>query len=109
LREANSFSKAVFVVIMKMAMIMDIVLSMDLFFKGSIRERGYKMCEANAYLKAGESETLFMEAVDVIEPYGDGLKLVDIYGKQLFVQATIKNMNLLNHRIILEQVPVRTE
>ncbi len=67
------------------------------------------MCEANAYLKAGESETLFMEAVDVIEPYGDGLKLVDIYGKQLFVQATIKNMNLLNHRIILEQVPVSTE
>ena len=61
------------------------------------------MCEANAYLKVGENETLFMEAVDVIEPYEEGLKLVDIFGKQMFVQAKINNMNLLNHRIILEQ------
>ncbi|MHB8126065.1 MAG: CooT family nickel-binding protein [Desulfitobacteriaceae bacterium] len=61
------------------------------------------MCEANAYLKEGETEILFMESVDVIEPYEDGLKLVDIFGKQMFIQANIKNMNLLNHRIILEQ------
>ncbi len=61
------------------------------------------MCEANAYLKEGENEILFMESVDVIEPYEDGLKLVDIFGKQKFIQANIKDMNLLNHRIILEQ------
>lgn len=62
------------------------------------------MCEANAYLKEGESETLFMESVDIIEPYEDGLKLVDIFGMQKFIQAKIKDMNLLNHRIILEQI-----
>ncbi|HWQ73595.1 MAG TPA: CooT family nickel-binding protein [Desulfitobacteriaceae bacterium] len=61
------------------------------------------MCEANAYLKSGETETLFMESVDVIEPYENGLKLIDIFGRQVFVQAKIMNMNLLNHRIILEQ------
>jgi predicted RNA-binding protein len=61
------------------------------------------MCEANAYLKSEETETLFMESVDVIEPYENGLKLIDIFGKQKFVQAKIMNMNLLNHRIILEQ------
>lgn len=61
------------------------------------------MCEANAYLKSGETETLFMESVDVIEPHDNGLKLIDIFGKQMFVQAKIINMNLLNHRIILEQ------
>jgi predicted RNA-binding protein len=61
------------------------------------------MCEANAYLKTGETEILFMESVDVIEPYENGLKLVDIFGKQMFVQAKIMNMNLLNHRIILEK------
>jgi predicted RNA-binding protein len=61
------------------------------------------MCEANAYLKADETETLFMESVDVIEPYENGLKLIDIFGKQMFIQAKIINMNLLNHRIILEQ------
>ena len=63
------------------------------------------MCEANAYLKDGEEEVLFMEAVDIIEPYEEGLKLVDIFGKQKFVRAIIKDMTLLNHRILLEQVP----
>jgi predicted RNA-binding protein len=62
------------------------------------------MCEANAYLKDGEDEVLFMESVDIIEPFEEGLKLVDIFGKQKFVRATIKDMTLLNHRIVLEQV-----
>jgi len=64
------------------------------------------MCEANAYLKTGEEEeVLFMESVDIIEPYEEGLKLVDIFGKQKFVRAIIKDMTLLNHRINLEQLP----
>jgi predicted RNA-binding protein len=63
------------------------------------------MCEANAYLKTGEEEVLFMESVDIIEPYEEGLKLVDIFGKQKFVKAIIKDMTLLNHRIILENMP----
>lgn len=62
------------------------------------------MCEANAYLKEGEYEVLFMEAVDIIEPFEDGLKLVDIFGKQKFLKARIKDMTLLNHRILLEQI-----
>ncbi|WP_434510184.1 CooT family nickel-binding protein [Desulfitobacterium sp. AusDCA] len=63
------------------------------------------MCEANAYLKEGEEETLFMESVDVIEPYENGLKLIDIFGKQKFLRARIKDMTLLNHRILLEPIP----
>lgn len=62
------------------------------------------MCEANAYLKEGENETMFMESVDIIEPYENGLKLIDIFGMQKFIQAKIKEMTLLNHRIILERV-----
>lgn len=61
------------------------------------------MCEANAYLKDGSDETLFMESVDIIEPFEDGLRIVDIFGSQKFIQAKIKDMNLLNHRIILEK------
>lgn len=61
------------------------------------------MCEANAYLKEGEEEVLFMESVDIIEPHEEGLKLVDIYGRQKFINAAIKDMSLLNHRIILER------
>ncbi|CAA7600672.1 Predicted RNA-binding protein [Acididesulfobacillus acetoxydans] len=60
------------------------------------------MCEANAYLKNSEGEALFMEAVDIIEPYEDGLKLVDIFGRQKFIRARIKDMTLLSHRIVLE-------
>jgi len=62
------------------------------------------MCEATAYLKDGENEVLFMESVDTIEPYENGLKLMDIFGMQKFIQAKIKNMNLLNHRIVLEKI-----
>lgn len=60
------------------------------------------MCEANAYLNNTEGEVLFMEAVDIIEPYEDGLKLVDIFGRQKFIRARIKDMTLLSHRIVLE-------
>ena len=45
-----------------------------------------------------------MESVDTIEPYENGLKLMDIFGMQKFIQAKIKNMNLLNHRIVLEKI-----
>jgi len=64
------------------------------------------MCEANAYLIDGENEVLFMEAVDTIEPYENGLKLMDIFGKQMFIQAKIKDMTLLNHRVILERTNI---
>ena len=60
------------------------------------------MCEANAYLKQGDTEILLMEAIDIIEPFEDGLKLVDIFGRQRFVKARIKDMTLLSHRIVLE-------
>ncbi len=42
------------------------------------------MCEANAYIKNGEQEKLFMEQIDIIEPSHEGLRLVDIFGKQKF-------------------------
>ncbi len=64
------------------------------------------MCEANAYLRSGEREELFLEQVDIIEPSEQGLRLVDIFGKQKFIRARIKDMNLLNHRIILEELPI---
>ena len=67
------------------------------------------MCESNAYLKDGEdgeNEVMLMEAVDTIEPYENGLKLMDIFGKQMFIQAKIKDMSLINHRILLEKTDI---
>jgi len=63
------------------------------------------MCEANAYLRQGEEEVLFMESVDIIEPYADGLKLVDIFGRQKFIRAKVADMTLLDHRVYLEYLP----
>jgi len=60
------------------------------------------MCEANAYLMNGEDASLVMEAVDVIEPGEDGLRLVNIFGEQKFLKATIHALSLVDHKIYLK-------
>ncbi|MBW2095170.1 MAG: CooT family nickel-binding protein [Deltaproteobacteria bacterium] len=61
------------------------------------------MCESSAYLdKAGE-ELLIMESVDMVEPDGDDAwRLVGLFGDQKTVKGRLKEMNLVNHRIIFE-------
>jgi predicted RNA-binding protein len=59
------------------------------------------MCEANAYLvKAGEEE-LVMESVDILRPEGESVYIQDIFGEQRWVKAHLKEMNLVQHRIVL--------
>ncbi len=60
------------------------------------------MCEASAYVVKDGEEELFLESVDVIEPQGDKLRLVNIFGEQKIVKAKIKRMSLVNHKILLE-------
>lgn len=59
------------------------------------------MCEANAYIINGEQEELVMEAVDTVEPEGDGIKLVSIFGDQKFVKAHIHALSLVDHKVFL--------
>ena len=60
------------------------------------------MCEANAYLiEEGESR-LVMEAVDTVEPEGDGIKLVNIFGEQKFLTARIHSLSLVDHKVFLK-------
>ncbi|MCB8815986.1 CooT family nickel-binding protein [Desulfosporosinus shakirovi] len=63
------------------------------------------MCESNVYLQDGENEVLIMESVDTLEPCENGVNLMDILGRQMFVPARIRAMTLLNHRIIVEKLP----
>jgi predicted RNA-binding protein len=65
--------------------------------------RAGKMCEANAYLIRDGEEDLIMESVDVLRPEGDQVFIQNIFGEQRWVKARIKEMNLVNHRILLEQ------
>lgn len=59
------------------------------------------MCEANAYIVDGETEQLVMEAVDKVEPSDGGLRLVNIYGEQKFINAKIHALCLVEHKILL--------
>ncbi len=59
------------------------------------------MCEANAYLIEGDEEKLVMEAVDTVQPEGDGVGLVNIFGDQKFIKARIHSLSLVDHKIFL--------
>jgi predicted RNA-binding protein len=64
---------------------------------------GKKMCEATAYLIKDGQHELIMENVDILRPEGNGIYLQDIFGGQRTVKAKIKEMNLVDHRILLEE------
>ena len=61
------------------------------------------MCEASAYVLKNGQEELLLADVDIIEPDGDDLRLVNIFGEQKLVKADIHRLNLVDHKIILVQ------
>jgi len=61
------------------------------------------MCEANAFLLREGKEELLLEGVDILQPEGDGkYRLVNIFGEQKIITGKLKEMNLVNHRILFE-------
>lgn len=60
------------------------------------------MCEANAYMIDKQGNTLLMEAVDTVEPEGDGVKLISIFGEQKFVKGRIHSLALVDHNIFIQ-------
>ena len=60
------------------------------------------MCEANAYLKKETGDELVMESVDTVEPEGDGVKLISIFGEQKFVKGSIHSLALVDHNIFIK-------
>lgn len=64
------------------------------------------MCEANAYLLKNGQEELVLEAVDILEHEGDKLRVANIFGEQKLLNAKIRSMSLVEHRIILEETGV---
>jgi predicted RNA-binding protein len=59
------------------------------------------MCEAAAYVLKNGREELLLQDVDVIEPDGENLRLVNIFGEQKVLKADIVSLNLVNHKVIL--------
>ena len=62
-----------------------------------------KMCEANAYLMKEGKEELILEDISILRPEKDELYLQNIFGEQKRIKARIKEMNLIDHRILLEE------
>jgi predicted RNA-binding protein len=59
------------------------------------------MCEAAAYVLKDGREELILQDVDLIEPDGDNLRLVNIFGEQKVLKAKILSLNLVNHKVLL--------
>lgn len=59
------------------------------------------MCEANAYLIKDGIEELIMKSVDILRPEETRIYIQDIFGEQRWVYGRIKEMNLVEHRIVL--------
>ena len=63
------------------------------------------MCEANAYLKKKKDTdyTELLSAVDIVEPTENGLLLENIFGERKIVRAKIAGLQLVDHKILLEE------
>jgi len=62
------------------------------------------MCEANAYILQDGEEQMLLEDVDVLRPEGDELYLRTAFGEQKTISARIKEIRLMDHKIILEKI-----
>jgi len=63
------------------------------------------MCEANVYIIRQGREELLMEKVDRVIPGEDqNVFLENIFGERKVIKARIKEMELVHHRIILEEM-----
>jgi predicted RNA-binding protein len=61
------------------------------------------MCEARVYIeKEGNLEEL-MDNVVSIKPEKDKLVLTNLFGEQKFVNAEVKEIKLLDHKVVLQE------
>ena len=59
------------------------------------------MCESTAYLlKDGKEEEIMAEIATII-PKGKKLRLISLFGEEREVQASIQEINLVWHKILL--------
>lgn len=60
------------------------------------------MCQSTAYIiKDGKEEELMADIATII-PEGKKLRLVSLFGEEKEVEASIEQINLLGHKILLK-------
>ena len=60
------------------------------------------MCEASVFRVVGGKEELVLADVEVLRPEGEMIFLKSIFGEQKRVKGRIREMNLVDHRIVLD-------
>ena len=63
------------------------------------------MCQSNAFLITKDgTEKMVMEDVSLLTPQEDGsLELTGLFGDRLTLNASIKEMDLLKHKILMQE------
>lgn len=61
------------------------------------------MCEANAYIYEEGKELLYLESVDIMRPEEGKIYLRSLFGEQKVFEGEIKEISLLNHKIVLKK------
>ena len=63
------------------------------------------MCESTAYLITSEGERKVMDyVVDVVPKENGRLLLTDLLGEEKLIEGMLKEVRLLEHKIIIEKV-----
>jgi predicted RNA-binding protein len=61
------------------------------------------MCLSTVYVRSGNVQKEIMKDVARIEAEAQGFRLIDLFGKKVFVEGTIKIIDLLDgHFVVLE-------
>ena len=59
------------------------------------------MCESTAYILKDGKEELVLESVDVLENQEGHVKLINMFGEEVTIEAKVKTLSLVDHKIIL--------
>lgn len=62
------------------------------------------MCDSSAYLLSEGKEILLLEHIDFFETSENEIRLVNIFGEEKKINAKIKTLSLLEHKILFESI-----
>jgi len=60
------------------------------------------MCQSTAYMLKDGKEEEIMDDIAIIVPAGKRLRLISLFGEEKEVEASIQEINLLGHKILLK-------
>ena len=63
------------------------------------------MCDSSAYIMDQGEERLLLEHIDYLESSANEIRLVNIFGEEKKINAKLKRLSLLDHKIIFEPLP----